>query len=89
MAQKRDLWYSNLLLATSNMGRFGFRLTLAMGTTFRVPLAMGFRFKGNKIAIPLLAPSSEFEFPALAYISASSAESPKTLAKLISPGFSG
>ena len=24
MAQKRDLWYSNLLLATSNLGRFRF-----------------------------------------------------------------
>ena len=31
MAQKRDLWYSNLLLVTSIMGRFGFRFTLAMG----------------------------------------------------------
>ena len=27
------------------------RLTLTMGTPLRVPLAMGFRFNGNEIAI--------------------------------------
>ena len=51
MAQKRDLWHLALALAPFAMGRFGFRLTLAMGTTFRVPLAMGFRFNGNEIAM--------------------------------------
>ena len=30
MAQKKDLWYSDLSLVMFNMGRLGFRLTLAM-----------------------------------------------------------
>ena len=36
MAQKRDLWYSNLALAMFNMGRLGFRLTLAMGISYMI-----------------------------------------------------
>ena len=45
MAQKRGLWYSNLLLAMSNMGRFGIMLTLNMGFRFRTGVAMGFRLR--------------------------------------------
>ena len=51
-------------------GGFWFRLTLTMGTRFRLPLAMGFRLNSNKIAIPhsnlnlaLVAPSGGFAVP--------------------------
>ena len=48
---------------------FGFRLTLTMGTMFRGPLAMGFRFNGNKILNSKYKYNytiQRFEFPATA-----------------------
>ena len=52
MAQNRDMWYLDLALSLTMFDRcrFLFRLTLAMGTMFRVSLPMGFRFSGTEIA---------------------------------------
>ena len=41
MAQNRDLWYSSLTLPMFDMGRLGFRLTLAMGISNIIPYFWG------------------------------------------------
>ena len=55
-----------MALAPFAMGRFwfGFRLTLTMGTKFRGPLAMGFRFYANSGKYKYT--TQRFEFPATA-----------------------
>ena len=66
----------DLALAPYPMGKFGFRLTLATGTTFRVPLAMGLAavaeiaFGGGAAAAHFLPPLRPSSFSRQKFISA-------------------